>query len=481
MSLLNNTKWVALSQIIKILCQILSLIVLARLIPPNEYGLMAMAGVIVALGFLFRDMGTSAALIQRESLTEDLKNAVFWLNIITGITLAVLISCISPLVADYFRQEKLISVLLLLALSFPITSLSSCHLALMERKSLFKQIAYIESISSLFATTLAIVSAYNGWGIYSLVVQSLVNAITSTLLITLKSEWRPSIYRNRYFYEIKEIFGFSGNLVAFNFINYFYRNTDRWIIGRTMQSSILGAYDLAYKIMLFPLQTLTFVIGRALFPIITRLQNDTEKFNETFLKINVFIAMLSFPLMIGLFVLREEFVEIVFGSKWYMVSNILFWLTPIGILQSLGSSTGGILTAKGKTNILFFLGLVGSILTLSAFAFSAFYGFDIFGFCKLYLIANIINFFVAIYVVCRVIELPLINYIKSMVSIFISSLFLFLFLFLLNRYMEKSIFFFFVKIILSISFYAVVLFIIPNDIVYSVFKSKLIGKKKGIP
>ncbi len=130
MSLINNTKWVALAQIAKVLCQIISLVVLARLIPPAEYGLMAMAGVIVALGFLFRDMGTSAALIQKKDLTEELKNAVFWLNIIIGFVVAIAIICASPFAATYFSQPDLVCVLILLSLSFPITSSSSSHLAL---------------------------------------------------------------------------------------------------------------------------------------------------------------------------------------------------------------------------------------------------------------------------------------------------------------------------------------------------------------
>ncbi|MGY0204128.1 lipopolysaccharide biosynthesis protein [Acinetobacter soli] len=479
MNLLNNAKWVALSQATKILCQIINLVVLARLIPPAEYGLIAMAGVIVALGFLFRDMGTSAALIQKENLTEELKNAVFWLNVITGIALAILISCISPLVADYFRQTKLVYVLLLLSLTFPIASLSASHLALMERESKFKIIAFIESGSSLIATILAIYAAYNDWGVYSLVVQSLFNALISSILFWNLSYWKPSINGYIYLKEIKQIFIFSGNLVAFNFINYFYRNADRWIIGRTMQSSILGAYDLSYKIMLFPLQTLTFVVGRALFPVISRLQDNDEEFNKTFLRITVFIAMISFPLMVGLFVLRNEFVNIVFGSKWYMVGNILFWLAPIGIMQSLNSSTGGILTAKGKTNILFFLGIVGAVLTLSGFLVATYQDLDIVGFCKLYFVSNLINFFIALFVVCKVIRLSLISYFKAIFPVFLSSLFLLLFLFILNFYIEKNFLNFFLKVILSGFFYLVVLFFFPIEIIDNNFKAKFKKKLRG--
>lgn len=153
-----------------------------------------------------------------------------------------------------------------------------------------------------------------------------------------------------------------------------------------------------------------------------------------------------------------------------MVADILFWLAPIGILQSLNSSTGSILMAKGKTSILFFLGIIGAFLTLSAFLISSILKLDIIGFCKLYFFANIINFSIATYVVCKVIKLSILEYLKPIFSITVSSFLLFLLLLFMGSYIYFS---FILKIIIGIIFYCILLCVIPNKIIFGILKSKL--------
>lgn len=457
MSLINNTKWVALAQITKVLCQIISLVVLARLIPPAEYGLMAMAGVIVALGFLFRDMGTSAALIQKKDLTEELKNAVFWLNIIIGFVVAIAIICASSFAATYFSQPDLVCVLILLSLSFPITSSSSSHLALMERKSEFKKIAFIESACSLIATFLAILTAYQGWGVYSLVVQSLVNAFLSTIMIVYASKWLPSWYGYKYLKEIKEIFGFSGNLVAFNFVNYFSRNADRWIIGKFMPSAVLGAYDLGYRIMLFPLQTLTFVMSRSTLPILSQMQDSLSEFNEAYLKSLKYITFFSLPMMCGLMILREPFVYYLFGGKWSLIPSILYWLAPTGILQSINSTTGAIFTAKGKTKLLFYTGVMCAFIYMVAFISAANKSIEIFS--QYYFFANIIAVSMNMLIVFKMIRLSWVRLVRVLLPNIISTGVMVLFLLLAMKILDSS-----VVVFLSIIFLSALIYFLTQSI-----------------
>ncbi|NWK74513.1 lipopolysaccharide biosynthesis protein [Acinetobacter sp. SwsAc6] len=473
MSFANNTKWVALAQFIKILCQIMSLVVLARLIPPNEYGIMAMAGVIVALGFLFRDMGTSAALIQKETINENLKNAVFWLNVLTGGLLAVVICLLSPLAVSYFNEPKLLKVLMLLSLSFPITSLASSHLALMERDSNFKKIAYIESISSLLSTLFAIFAAYKGAGVYSLVVQSLMNALLSTLLIWKSSNWIPSLYGYKYLKDIKQIIGFSGNLVAFNFINYFSRNADRYVIGHFMASTILGAYDLAYKIMLFPLQTLTFVVSRSMLPILSKHQNDTISFNDTYLKALSWITFISFPLMTGIMVLKDQFVAIVFGNQWSLVAGILWWLAPAGMLQSMNSTTGAVLTAKGKTNVLFYTGIMSAVIYVSGFLISVKYG--IIEFSKFYFYSNVLAVGLNLLILFRLIDLNLRDLFGKIFPSIVSSFLMFFVLMNLKVFFDESVLSFIFLIFLGMVLYIFFNVLLPNNLI-----SRFIDERKRV-
>lgn len=463
MSFLNNAKWLAFAQAIKILCQLVSLIFLARIIPPNEYGLMSMAGVVVALGFLFRDMGTSAALIQKENLTEDLKNAVFWLNVLTGLILCISIIVLSPFVAIYFNEAKLTPVLALLSLTFLITCFSSSHLALMERQSKFKIIALIESFSSILATVFAIIAAYKGAGVYSLVIQSLFNSLISSILIFKYSTWIPSLRGYRYLREIKQLITFSGNLVAFNFVNYFSRNSDRYIVGRFMNSSTLGAYDLAYKIMLFPLQTLTFVISRSMLPILSSYRSDTNKFNETFINSLKTITFLSFPLMTGLMILREPFINLVLGSKWQMVTGILLWLAPTGMLQSINSTTGAVFTAKGKTHLLLYTGVMSAVIYVTCFLLSARY--DIETFSKNYFISNVIAVGINLAILCFFIKLPVSNLIKALMPALIPCFLMWAILECLKEYFTLDWVGFLCQIFIGIVSYLVFYVLIPNNFI----------------
>ncbi|WP_421016166.1 oligosaccharide flippase family protein, partial [Klebsiella michiganensis] len=167
--------------------------------------------------------------------------------------------------------------------------------------------------------------------------------------------------------EIKGLLGFSGNLTLFNFINYFSRNMDSMIIGRYMSSSILGAYSLAYRLMLFPIQNLTFVVNRALFPVISRYQDDNKKLKESYLNTLFYILMIVIPLMTGLAILNEAFVNLVFGHNWSLTASILVWLAPTGIIQAMLSTTGTVFMAKARTDVLMRLGIIGAVLQISAF------------------------------------------------------------------------------------------------------------------
>lgn len=409
-----------------------------------------MASIVVALGMLFRDMGTSAAIIQKETLSAGLLNAVFLLNMFVGFFVFVFLLATAPLFSSYFSQDKLLYVLIMLSITFPIMSLSTTQKALMERVSNFKKLAYIESISIIFSTLLCVLAAFLNFGVYSIVVQAICNAVISTLLILKASDWSIRQSKLKDFIYIKEIIGFSGNLIAFNTVNYLYRNADKYIIGKNMSTAVLGAYDLSYKIMLFPIQTLTSVLSRAFFPAFSKLQNNTEEFNQLFLKNTLVISLLCFPMLIELMALREDFVQLVFGSEWMLVSSLLLWLSPVGIIQALGSSTGSVLMAKGRTDILFKLGCLGAFLTVSGFFLAVYLNSDIVEFCQIYLISNIINFTIASYYVCGLIQYKLMKYFLINLPVLISGIMTYLFLEFLNDVLSQGLLTFIIKVIVGV-------------------------------
>ncbi len=426
MSLISNAKWNSISQLFKIGIQLVNVVYLAKIIPPTEYGIMAMALVILNLGILLRDLGTSAAIIQKKTLNHNLINTVFWLNTLMGCALAIITCLASPLIAKVYNQPELIPVLIMLSITFPLSSCAAAHLALMERESHFKKVSMIEVSSALVSVIFAVVLANMGYGVYSLVVQAIILSLMSAIQFWRASTWRPSFKNMIDIDEIKGIIGFSANLSLFNFINYFSRNADNFMIGKYMSATILGCYSLAYRIMLFPLQSLTFIVTRSLYPVLSQHQDDTKKISQTYLNCVFIIVLITAPLMSGLAILSTPFIILVFGHQWILTASILKWLAPTAIIQSVLSTSGSVFMARGRTDILMRLGILGAFLQVGSFIIGV--NFDITTFAMLYFLANIVNFFPAMYFLFKIINEKLSSLLIKLTPIFISTTIMILFL-----------------------------------------------------
>lgn len=430
MTVLKNAQWNMFSQLFKMLVQLVNVIYLAKIIPPAEYGLMAMALVIINLGILLRDLGTSAAIIQRKTITQKLTDTIFWLNVVMGILLAILIIVAAPFVSSFYEQQKLLPVLLMLSITFPLSSCAATHLALLERESQFKIISFVEVSSSLVSVIVAIVLANLGFGVFSLVGQAIVLNLMSAVQFWKASKWRPTLRNFIDIKELKGIFAFSANLSLFNFINYFSRNADSFIIGKFMSAAILGSYNLGYRLMLFPIQTLTFVANRSLYPILSKHQDDNELISSNYFNCVFIILLLTSPLMCGLAFYSIPFIHLVFGEKWFLTAEILHWLAPTAIIQAVLSTTGAVFMAKGRTEVLMRLGIIGTILQVGSFIIGVQYNITIFAMC--YFISNCINFFPVMFCLMKIIDGSLLSFLKNIFPIFLSSIIMLLILYLVN-------------------------------------------------
>lgn len=388
MGLLNNVKWVSYSQIIKVASQLLGMVVFSRYLTPREIGLMSMTLIVVNLANIFRDLGSSAAIIQRENLTDSLKCSVFYLNLALGLFLFILGISFSGVVSSFFNEPEISWMIKFISIAFPINSITAIHLALLERESKFNKTAKVEIFSSLISLGVAVFFATHGAGVYSLVIQTLLYSIISAIGFWMGSGWMPSTKFR--LHDIKSIFSFSSNLVAFNFINYFSRNADQIIAGRFFNATILGQYSLAYRIMLFPIQNITFVLTRSLYPILSRMQHNYTESADIYLKTLKTIAIIIPPLMMGLAVVSYDFVIVVFGPQWTPIVDMIIWLAPIAIMQSMVSTTGSVFMSHGKTNTLLYISIYNAILQIASFVVGGIYSIDVL--IKLYLIANIFMF-----------------------------------------------------------------------------------------
>lgn len=392
MSAVRNVRWVGMIQVTRISVQLLSLLILSRLLTPADFGLVAIVFAINNFALLLRDMGTASAIIQRDQLDEQTVLTAHWSNCFIGIGLAAMLLALSFPLAVIFKAPGLTPLVQLAALAFPFLSGSTVHQALLERASKFATVARIEITALLTGFVIAVVTAYMGAGAYSLVLQTLAVAVLSAVQFWLASDtkmkWGWSLEH------AKGLWGYSGSLFGFNLVNYFSRNADTMIIGRMLGPTALGPYSIAYRVMLFPLQNLTFVAMRALFPMMSRHQHSPSELGAMHLRLLSVISFFTAPMMAGLIVLREPFVDVALGDSWGMVASLILWLAPIGFIQSLVSAGGIVFQALARTDLLFRLGLFSSALHVTGFLVGVHWG--VLGVAAAYFVVTLINCVVSI-------------------------------------------------------------------------------------
>jgi PST family polysaccharide transporter len=309
-----------------------------------------MAQLVMAFMMVFQDLGTNAAVIQRRELGQRFLSTVWWLNMALSCSLTAICWISSHLVAVFYREPVIAQVMRILSLNFIIIGVSGTHGALLCRRLDFKSIAFIEVVSGSIGLATAISLAYSGAGVWALVGASLTTQASNSALLLAKARWMPSFSFS--WFDVRSTSRFGLNLSAFNFVNYFARNADNALIGRYLGATPLGYYQLAYNLMLYPVQSIAQTLGRVLFPALAKMQDDYSRFRVAYLRACSAIAFLTFPLMIGALILADEIVWVVLGPKWLPAILIFRILAPVGMVQSLTTTTGQIYVATGRTDLL---------------------------------------------------------------------------------------------------------------------------------
>jgi O-antigen/teichoic acid export membrane protein len=399
----SGIKWSFISQIGRQMMQFSTTAVLARFLSPADFGLVGMATIATGFITLFSDLGTSAAIIQRKHLSDSLVSTLFWINGIFGLFASLILMLCAPLVASFYQEPRVTEVLRVLALTFLISGFSIAHKAMLEKNLAFNALAKIEIITILLASIVGISSAFIGFGVWSLVTQTLTIVSVTSILLWNTSQWKPQFIFC--LSDLKEVSSFSLNLTGFSIFNYFVRNADYILIGRFLGSQDLGYYTLAYRLMLYPIQNISGVIGRVMFPVLSKIQDDNAKFRNIYLKAIATISLITFPLMTALLVLAEPFVLAFFGKQWRPVIVLLIILSPLGISQSISTTVGVIYQVKGRTDWMFRWGLATGLLAIIAFVIGLHWG--LIGVATAYLIFIVGVTYPCFAIPFRLIQLPM--------------------------------------------------------------------------
>lgn len=414
---IKNVGWSGVSQAIRLLGQFAITAILARLLTPKDFGLIAMVVVFTNFVTVFRDFGLAAALIQREEPTEEHLSSMFWLNILTGLILALVLSALAPTIANFYHEDKLVLIIIVLASTFFTSSFGIVQNALFMKELNYKSIAIIWTLAVIISGAVAVILAYNGFGVWSLVYQQVVSSIFLGFLPWAFCKWKPKfLFRWR---KIKELLGYGLHLTGFNLVNYFSRNLDNLLIGKFLSSTSLGFYNFAYQLMTFPLNSISSTIGQVMFPSLSIIKNDKEKVRNAYLKATSYIAVVTFPLMLGLLAIAPQFIRVIFGAQWERSIFLVQILAIIGLIQSISTTVGWIFQSQGRTKIMFWWGIITTVILAGAFVLGL--RWDIEGVAIAYAVTVILLTYPSFLITFKLIDLRFSQFIKQFRFIFLSA------------------------------------------------------------
>ena len=334
------------SQGIKFALTMGSTMVLARLLTPRDFGLIAMVTTVTGFLRVFKDLGLSTATIQREKITHAQVSNLFWINVAVSAMLCLVVASLAPIVAWFYREPRLVGVTLALSVTFLFSGSTVQHVALLYRQMRFKAVALIEVGSVATGVICGIVAALCLCGYWSLVISSVAMEASGLLLTWSISRWRPQrpVLRSG----TQSLVGFGANLTVSSFINCLSRNVDTLLLGRFYGAASVGIYSRAMALLLRPLDQLLSPVTTVIEPMLARLQGEPERYRRTFLQIFNSMALIGFVVNGLLLALARPVTLVLLGSQWEKASVIFAGFTGLALYIPVASLLGVLLISQGR-------------------------------------------------------------------------------------------------------------------------------------
>jgi O-antigen/teichoic acid export membrane protein len=353
------------AQFIKISAQIAGLLVLARLIPPADFGLFAIAYAITGFLEIARDGGMVVPLVQAERLTSAQLNNVFWFNAALGTALMSATVAMAPVASRFYRDDRLFFVLCAMSTVFLVTALSTQGRALLRRDMRFATLAKCEVTAFTLSILAAIVSAYNGAGYWALVVQNIAAEVLLGTFIFTAAGWRPG--RPVRGAGALRLVKFGGLVMTFEFINYLNQKLDNLIVGRFLGPVALGLYDRAYQLLLLPLFQISYPLSGVVHSSLCRMQADPEQWRTTLRNALLLSTGAGMPIVGYLYGTAESLIPIVLGPQWIGAASVFRALAPAALMMTITIVNGWIFMSLGRARRQLPWSLFTTGVTIAAF------------------------------------------------------------------------------------------------------------------
>lgn len=355
-SVARGTRQTATAQVVTQLVRFVTNIVLARLLTPKDFGIVAIALVVTMLLDQLKDLGTGAAIIQRQTVDDALLNSVFYLNLALGIVLASGMFFLAGPVATLLSDSNAAPVLQAFAGVTLVTSMGQIHHSLLRRDLRFFEIAIVTSVGAIVTAAVSIAGALEGMGYWALVWGALAGALVGTAMVWTYDRWRPS--RTMSLTSLRSIWHYSYGLFLSNLLFLAFNQVDKVIISRFLGGAALGYYTMAQRTVTTPVASVGVVVNEVAFPAFSRRQDDDAALRSGFVRSSCAVAVVTFPLAFGLAVLARPAVLVMLGERWLAVVPVLWLLAPLAAVQSVTLNSSQLLLAKGRSDWSYRWGIV---------------------------------------------------------------------------------------------------------------------------
>jgi O-antigen/teichoic acid export membrane protein len=408
----KSVKWTVLSEIVSRSVQPLVTLILARILVPEDFGVVGVATIAIGLAQIFQDFGLGKTLIQRKTEISDSANVIFWTNLTLSLSLYLVVFVTAPLISKFFHEPNVTDVLRVLCLQIVIFSFISVHQALFQRNFQFKQLFFIKLFSAVTPSFASIPLALYGYGVWSLVYGSLAGAVVQVFLFWRASPWRPQL---RYDFQLaRQLFGFSAWVALEAFLSWLILWGDSIVLGHFLGVKELGVYRVGVTFLMLVFGVFFNPLMPIAYSSFSRFQSNHDELKQAFLGTVRIIASVSLPIGVGLAILAPSISSVIFGQKWQGIEIII---ALIGIMHCIGWLVGinpEVYRAIGRPDINTKLLIAAVVYYIPVYVLAAPYG--LFVFCLARVAVAIVAMGLHIFVANRILNLPL-TYLGSCVKL----------------------------------------------------------------
>lgn len=352
----SGIAWTSVERFSQQIIQFVIGIIIARILSPQDYGIIGMTAIFFAVANTFVDSGFGSALIQKKDRNDIDYSTCFYFNLAVGFVSYLILFFIAPAISDFYRIPLLCDVIRVLGLSLIVNSLTISQTARMTAEMKFKEMSVITIIIQVFTGIVGLYFAYTGWGVWALVFQQLGSSIAKLIIIEVYLKWIPQFVFS--IPSFKHMFSYGSKILCSSLINVIYDNMYTLVIGRVFSAKDVGYYNRGNQFAILPTTTILNIFMKVAFPLMAEVQNDTEKLQiayKKFLRVPIFIL---YPILFGLIVLAKPLILVLLGEKWLPAVPILQVLCIGSFFDPLTHINLNILYVKGRTDLVLKLELL---------------------------------------------------------------------------------------------------------------------------